>query len=84
MGGNDLGRHRQPLPAELHDARTPFDVEIVASTMFMAGEPMNPATKRFTGWSYRRCGVSTCCSFPFRITATRSPMVIASTWSCVT
>ena len=29
----------------------PLDVESVASTMFMAGDPMNPATKRFTGWS---------------------------------
>ena len=23
-----------------------------ASTMFMAGDPMNPATNRLTGWSY--------------------------------
>jgi hypothetical protein len=36
------------------------------------------------GASYSRCGVSTCCSTPSRITATRSPIVIASTWSCVT
>ncbi len=54
------------------------------STMFMAGEPMNPATNRFAGSSYRVCGVSTCCSWPFLITATRSPIVMASTWSCVT
>ena len=31
-----------------------------------------------------RCGVSHCCSTPSRSTATRSPSVIASTWSCVT
>jgi hypothetical protein len=29
-------------------------------------------------------GVSTCCSMPARMTATRSPSVIASVWSCVT
>jgi len=55
-----------------------------AVTKFIAGEPMNPATNRFTGASYRYCGVSTCCSRPSRSTATRSPSVIASTWSWVT
>ena len=45
---------------------------------------MNAATKRFTGPWKRFCGVSTCCSRPSRITATRCPSVIASTWSCVT
>jgi len=29
-------------------------------------------------------GVSSCCSLPSFITAMRSPIVIASTWSCVT
>ena len=52
--------------------------------MFIAGEPMKPATKGFTGFSYRSSGVPTCCSTPSSITATRSPIVMASTWSCVT
>ena len=52
--------------------------------MFIAGEPMNPATKTFFGVSYSVRGVSTCWSTPSRSTATRCPMVIASTWSCVT
>src|SRR5262245_52012929 len=51
---------------------------------FMGGEPMNPATNRLTGWSYSSRGVCTCCSTPLRSTATRSPSVMASTWSCVT
>ena len=45
----------------------------------LAGLPMKPATKVFVGWSYSDCGVSSCCSTPSRITAIRSPMVIAST-----
>ena len=57
----------------------PLDLDIVACTMFIAGEPMNPATNRFTGRSYNTWGGSTCCSTPLRITATRSPIVIAST-----
>ena len=51
---------------------------------FMAGEPMKPATKTLTGPSYSSCGVPTCCSRPSFMTAIRSPMVMASTWSCVT
>ncbi|CAH0304377.1 hypothetical protein SRABI128_04285 [Microbacterium sp. Bi128] len=50
----------------------------------MAGEPMKPATKTFLGLSYRLRGVSTCISRPSFSTATRSPMVMASTWSWVT
>ncbi len=57
---------------------------IGTSTRFIAGEPMKPATKRFAGRSYMLRGVSTCCSRPSLRTATRSPMVMASTWSCVT
>ena len=45
---------------------------------------MKPATNRLFGWSYRNCGVSTCWRTPLRMTATRSPIVMASTWSCVT
>ena len=56
----------------------------VASYRFMAGEPMNAATNRLSGRSYSTCGWSTCCSTPARMTATRSPIVIASTWSWVT
>src|SRR5690625_4329016 len=48
------------------------------------GDPMKPATKRLSGWSYMRRGVSTCCRMPSLSTATRSPIVMASVWSCVT
>ena len=34
----------------------PLFCSIVASTMFIAGEPMNPPTNRFTGCSYSSCG----------------------------
>jgi hypothetical protein len=53
-------------------------------TRFIAGEPMNPATKAFSGLSYNSLGAANCCSFPKRNTATRSPIVMASTWSWVT
>src|SRR3954469_157328 len=55
-----------------------------ASTRFIVGDPMNAATKRFRGRWYRLCGVSSWRIFPARMTATRRPRVIASTWSCVT
>ncbi len=45
---------------------------------------MKPATNRLSGLSYRFWGVSTCMSSPRLSTATRSPIVIASTWSWVT
>ena len=50
----------------------------------MAGEPMKPATKTLSGWSYISRGVSHCCRMPSLSTATRSPIVMASTWSWVT
>ena len=66
-------------------ARTrPRRPSTVASTRFIAGEPMKPATKRSRGCSYSACGVSTWRIRPSRITATRWPSVIASTWSWVT
>ena len=37
------------LPAST--ARVPFDFDSVASSMFIAGLPMKPPTKRLTGWS---------------------------------
>jgi len=55
-----------------------------ASYRFMAGEPMNAATKMLPGRLYSSCGGPHCCSTPDRSTATRSPIVIASTWSWVT
>lgn len=51
---------------------------------FMAGEPMNPATNLFAGRSYMVRGESHCWRMPSARTATRSPIVIASTWSWVT
>ena len=56
----------------------------VPAMKFMAGEPMKPATNRLTGRSYSSCGEATCWSTPLRMTATRSPSVMASVWSCVT
>ncbi len=56
----------------------------LAVTKFIAGEPMKPATNRFTGELNSTCGVSACCSWPSRSTHTRWPSVIASTWSWVT
>jgi hypothetical protein len=52
--------------------------------MFIAGEPIKVATNRFAGRSYRARGVSTCLTRPASSTQIRSPMVMASTWSCVT
>jgi hypothetical protein len=66
------------------DAAGPSSRVKPASTKFIAGDPMNPATNRLTGDSNKACGVSTCCSRPSLSTQTRSPSVIASTWSCVT
>jgi hypothetical protein len=51
---------------------------------FIAGEPMKPATNMFAGVSYISRGFATCWRMPSLRTATRSPMVMASTWSCVT
>src|SRR5580704_7866628 len=45
---------------------------------------MNEATKRLAGRSYSSRGGAACCSAPPRSTVTRSPIVIASVWSCVT
>ena len=45
---------------------------------------MKPATNRFVGWLYSSVGRPTCWRTPARITATRSPRVIASVWSWVT
>jgi hypothetical protein len=50
----------------------------------MAGEPMKPATNALAGRSYSVRGVSHCMRMPSCSTATRWPMVMASTWSCVT
>ena len=57
---------------------------MVAGRKFIDGEPMKPATNRLVGRSYNSCGGPTCWIIPARITATRSPSVIASTWSWVT
>ena len=63
------------LPSE--DASRP-------GTKFIRGEPIKPATNMFAGLSYSVSGASTCCRRPAFRTAIRSPIVIASTWSCVT
>ena len=58
--------------------------ETAPSSRFIDGEPMNAATNRLAGSAYRTSGSSTCCRRPSRMTATRSPIVIASIWSWVT
>ena len=57
---------------------------IVARSRFIGGEPMKVATNVLRGWSKSLRGVSHCWIAPSRITATRSPSVMASTWSWVT
>jgi hypothetical protein len=54
-----------------------------ASTMFIAALPMKLATKRFAG-VVERLRRRHLLQLALRMTATRSPIVIASTWSCVT
>ena len=77
-----------PPPAEPSDQQ--LDVmpsasgSRIASTMFIAGEPMNEATKRLTGSRNTAMGGPTCCSSPARITAMTSDSTIASSWSWVT
>jgi len=44
---------------------------MVALKRFMAGEPMKPATKRFSGLSYNPCGLAHCWGTPALRTATR-------------
>ena len=52
---------------------------------FMAGEPMNPATNRFTGLLVQLpAAMPSCCTTPRRMRAIRSPRVMASVWSWVT
>ena len=54
---------------------------VPASTVL---SPMKPATKRLVGISYMRVTASICWISPSLNTATRSDIVSASPWSCVT
>ena len=66
-------------------ARTwPLLAWILPGKKFIEGDPMKPATKTLVGRWWRFSGVSSCCNRPSFITAMRSPIVMASTWSCVT
>ena len=56
----------------------------MASIRFIDGEPLNAATKMLSGSLNSFIGLSTCCRIPPLITATRSAIVMASTWSWVT
>ena len=62
----------------------PASAAISPSIRFMGGEPTKPATKSVAGRLYISSGVPICSSRPSFMTAMRSPMVIASTWSWVT
>ena len=50
----------------------------------MPGLPMKFATKRLAGLWYTCAGVPICCTAAADMTTIRSPIAIASTWSCVT
>ncbi len=97
LSESDMSSGRTPtvtvLPAWARSSRETGTVESPnitppsvtgTSSRFIAGEPMKPATKTLFGWSYMFRGVSHCWRMPSLRTATRSPMVMASTWSCVT
>src|SRR6218665_12250 len=64
----------RPVPARCH----------WPSITFIDGEPMNCATNRLSGRSYRSSGVPICSTTPSCSTTMRSAMVMASIWSCVT
>ena len=51
---------------------------------FIGGVPMKLATKTFERRVVELLRRSICCSTPMLMTATRSPIVIASIWSWVT
>ena len=55
-----------------------------ASSRFICGVPMKPATKTLAGFAKMSCGLATCSMMPSRMTAIRSAMVSASIWSWVT
>src|SRR5579864_1139625 len=79
-----------PPPRRMCSGRKPASLplepipSVAAGSRFIAGEPMNVATKVFAGLVYRSSGEPICCRTPLRMTAIRSPIVIASIWSCVT
>ena len=71
------------ISASCRDRITPSpSTQQSASTKFICGDPINPATNRLFGLSYNTCGVSTCCTIPPFITTILVPSVIASVrWS---
>ena len=83
-----VGAQRRPSPARgtctFAAPKWTRSPSRVVCTRFMAGEPMKPATNTLLGLSYMCRGVSHCWRMPSLSTATRSPIVMASTWSWVT
>ena len=67
-------------PPRLSTIASSFEVTSSVAKL-IDGLPMNPATNTFDGCSYTARVSPTCSSAPSLITATRSPIVIASTWS---
>jgi hypothetical protein len=55
-----------------------------AVNVLIDGLPMNSATNWLVGERYTSSGGPTCWRTPPFITAIRSPIAIASVWSCVT
>ena len=79
-GGGDVQR----LLAEGHRGSAAADRSTVPSSRFIDGDPMNAATNRLVGSAYSTSGVVDLLEPPSRMTATRSPIVMASIWSWVT
>src|SRR5580704_180508 len=75
------------LPRTANRALTePFDSigprsASVADSKFICGVPMKLATNMFVGLENNSCGVATCSTLPFCMTAMRSAMISASIWS---
>src|SRR6266545_4860907 len=73
------GRTRTSGPCRRRTVSEPFTVPAIRFET-----PRKPATKAVAGVSYNSVGVPSCSMWPWFMTAIRSAIVIASSWSCVT
>ena len=74
----------KPLPLVKRRTRPEPPRSRMQGMKFMGGSPMNLATNMFAGWLYSSPGVPYCCTTPRFMTAMRSDMARASSWSWVT
>ena len=81
-GMRSAGRASDHGPMRI--ARPPGSSETTAGMRFIGGLPRKLATKIFAGRRYTSSGSPTCTTLPPFMMQMREPMVIASTWSCVT